>query len=177
MHRFTELVDRSTSFTLMKLSELHDQLYQELEVSGSTVAVKNLQMVNLQKAITAVGIFSIFEAMLQDSLRDHHSFDALRKILFREREILLLQRFDWFALAINVLKHGKGPSYDKLLGKADELPFRIKRQGQAFFFEGDVAEINTLVQADEVFVLGCAEVIRDVSAVLRRADPTFGQSN
>jgi len=121
----------------MKLSELQDQLGAELGVSGSTVAVKNLQMIALQKAIMAVGMFSIFEAMLQDSFGGRNGFDALRRVLEREREATLLARFNWFALAINVLKHGNGRSYELLLADADALPFRIKRPDEAFFFEGD----------------------------------------
>jgi hypothetical protein len=173
MHEFTELVDRSTSFTLTKLGELQDQLSAELEVSGSTIAVQNLQMIELQKAIMAVGMFSIFEAMIQDALGGSHSFSALRRLLEQERETDLLTSFNWYALAVNTLKHGKGRSYDELLTDVDRLPFRVKRQDEAFFFEGDVSEINTLVQVDEAFVLGCAEVIRDASIVVRRSNPTF----
>lgn len=173
MHEFTELVDRTTSFTLMKLGELHEQLIAQLEVSGSTGAVKNLQMVELQKAIMAVGMFSIFEAMIQGALGGGHSFRALRELLKREREHDLLTRFNWYSLAVNALKHGKGRSYEELLVDADRLPFRVKRQDEAFFFEGDVAEIDTLVQVDDAFVLGCAEVIRDASVVVRRTHPAF----
>lgn len=173
MHEFTELVDRSTSFTLTKLGELQEQLIAELEESGSTIAVKNLQMVELQKAIMSVGMFSIFEAMIQDALGGGQSFSALRRLLEREREQELLTQFNWYALAVNVLKHGRGRSYNELLSVADRLPFRVKREDEAFFFEGDVSEIDTLVQVDEAFVLGCAEVIRDASVVVRRFDPTF----
>ena len=69
-------------------------------------------------------------------------------------------------MAINALKHGRGASYDALVTKADSLPFRIKRPGQHFYDEGDVSEVSTLVQVDDKFVLGCADVIRDVSEAL-----------
>lgn len=38
-------------------------------------------MVRLQKAISAVGVFSMFEAMLQDSLECSNGFREAEKIL------------------------------------------------------------------------------------------------
>ncbi len=115
MHEFTELVDRSTSFTLTQLRELQKRLFAELEVSGSTIAVKNLQTIELQKTIMAVGMFSIFEAMIQNTFGGKYSFDKLRKKLKREHEEALLMRFRSYDLAVNVLKHGRGRSYETLL--------------------------------------------------------------
>ena len=72
---------------------------------------------------------------------------------------------------INVLKHGRGRSYDALVVKADRLPFRVKRPGEAFFFEGDVSEVATLIEVDDAFVLGCADVIRRVAERVQKARP------
>jgi hypothetical protein len=173
MHDFTELLDRSASYTLLKLDELQEQLFAQLQTSGSTTAVKNLQMIELQKTIMSVGMFSIFEANIQNSFGGNYSFDALRRLLDSEGEQTLLIRFNWYALAVNVLKHGKGRSYEQLLAEADRLPFRVKLQDESFFSEGDVSEIGTLVKVDSSFVLGCAEVIRDASLVVRRVSQTF----
>jgi len=73
-------------------------------------------------------------------------------------------------LAINALKHGRGRSYDALLAEND-LPFLIKRPDENFFTEGDVSEVSILIQVDDQFVLGCAEVIQDVSSVIARVRP------
>ena len=73
------------------------------------------------------------------------------------------EEFADFQLAINVQKHGRGRSYDALILKADWLPFRVKRPGEGFFFGGDVSEVVTLIDVDDAFALGCAEVIRRVS--------------
>lgn len=57
------------------------------------------------------------------------------------------------------------------MNEVDELPFRIKRPDERFFFEGDVSKISTLIEVEDAFVLGCAEVIREVSVVMFRSHP------
>lgn len=135
--------------------------------------VKSLQMVQLQKAISAVGMFSIFEATLQDGLGCQKGFQEAEKILERESENSLQERFINLQLAINVLKHGRGRSYDKLILKGAGLPFRIKQPGEYFFSEGDVSEVSTLIEVDDTFVRSCAHVIYEVSVVIKMAHPNF----
>ncbi len=130
-------------------------------------------MVQLQKAILAVGMFSLFEALLQDGLSCSDGFRDAINILDSEGETDLKNRFSDQQLAINVLKHGRGRSYDALVAKGGALPFRVKLPEEAFFFEGDVSEISALIEVDDTFVLSCAEVIRDVSEAIRRARPDF----
>jgi hypothetical protein len=81
------------------------------------------------------------------------------EILEHEGETALKDSFVDLQLAINVLKHGRGRSYDALVAKSDRLPFRIKRPGEAFFFEGDVSEIATLIEVDDAFVLTESRII------------------
>ncbi len=171
MHRFTELADRSTSFILDTLKETEKQVVEALQTSGATHLVKTLQMIQLQKVIMAVGMFSIFESMLQSGLVCSDGFAEALKYLDRDGEDELQKRFSQFASAINILKHGRGRSYDTLLDEADDLPFRLKRPNERFFFEGDVSEVSTLIKVDDQFVLGCARVIREVSSVVARAHP------
>lgn len=173
MHRFTDLVDRSTAFTLTALREANERTTDALQTSAATSLVKTLQMIQLQKAILAVGMFSIFEAILQDSLNCKDGFQEANDILDRERQIVLKERFSDLQLAINVLKHGRGRSYDALVAKAGALPFRVKLPGESCFFEGDVSEISTLIEVDDRFVLSCAEVIEEVSEAIRKARPEF----
>jgi hypothetical protein len=49
------------------------------------------------------------------------------------------------------------------------LAFRVKQPDETFFNEGDVAEISTLVEVDDQFLLLCAEVIHGVAAVINSA--------
>lgn len=173
MHSFAELVDHCTAFTLEALRQANGRVLDGLQTSAATPLVKALQMVQLQKAILAVGMFSLFEAMLQDGLECSDGFREAGEILDREGEMVLKERFVDLQLAINVLKHGRGRSYDALIAKADRLPFRIKRPGEAFFFEGDVSEIATLIEVDDAFVLNCLEVIRQVSETVQKTRPRF----
>lgn len=62
---------------------------------------------------------------------------------------------------------------DALVEKAGVLPFRVKLPGQPYFFEGDVSEADTLIEADDAFVQRCGDVIGEVSAAVRRPHPDF----
>ena len=167
MHHFEDLVYRSTSFLIDALGQLKDKIVKELEINGSTVAVKNLQMVQLQKAITAIGMFSLFESILQTGLESKNGFSEAKKMLIKSGKAELYDRFDNFIAAINVLKHGKGRSYDSLVAKAPSLPFRVKLPDDVFFGEGDVSELSTLIEVNDKFVLDCAELIEKVSKEIR----------
>lgn len=173
MHRFTELVDHSTEFTLNALDLVTEKISEEMQTSGATSLVRASQMVQLQKVIMAVGMFSIFEANLQDGLDCRDGFTEAERILDGAGEVALKERFNDLWLAVNALKHGRGRSYNELVAKAGALPFRVKLPDEAFFFEGDVSEVSTLVQVDDAFVLNCAEVIRKVSEIVRRVRPDF----
>ena len=167
MHPFNELIHRSTAFSLSALEAASQRVSESLEASGATPLVKALQMIQLQKAISAVGMFSIFDAVLQRELHCKDGFPEAMKVLAALGESALKDRFYDLQLAINVLKHGKGRSYDELVQKAASLPFRIKLPGEAFFEEGDVGEISSLIKVDNPFVLLCAEVIEAVSFAIK----------
>jgi hypothetical protein len=171
MHSFAELVDHCAAFTLNALRQANEKTIEALQTSSATPLVKALQMIELQKAISAVGMFSLFEAILQDGLECRDGFREAEQILEDEGEAALKERFVDLQVAINVLKHGRGRSYDALIAKAGGLPFRIKQPGDAFFFEGDVSEVATLIEVDDEFVLSCAGVIRQVSVMVQKARP------
>ncbi|MCW3477952.1 hypothetical protein OL229_00055 [Neisseriaceae bacterium JH1-16] len=173
MHSFTELASRCATFTLETLRATNEKTIEALETSSATSLVKILQVIQLQKAILAVGMFSIFEASLQEGLSCSDGFREAKKILDGEGELDMKERFEDIFLAVNVLKHGRGRSYDALVAKADALPFIIKLPGESFFFEGDVSEVSTLIEVDDAFVQRCGDVISDVSEVIRRVRPEF----
>lgn len=173
MHRFSELVLRSTTFTLDSLKEVESKIIELLQTSGSTVLVKNLQMIQLQKAITAIGMFSLFESILQDGLECKNGFDEAKSILKQSGNNELNNRFEDFICAINVLKHGRGRSYDTLVAKSGVLPFKIKLPGSNYFDEGDVSEISTLIEVTDDFVIDCAKLIEEVSDEIREVRPDF----
>ena len=168
MHEFTELVDRCITLTIEALNEINEKTLEALETSANTGLVKTLQMIQLQKVILSVGIFSIFEAWLQKKLHCENGFKKAKEIL-EKKDKQLYEKFNQFYLAINVLKHGKGKSYNDLVSVADELSFTLKMPGQSFFDEGDVSEVSPyLIQVDDQFVLNCADIVRQVSKVIDR---------
>ncbi|WP_338525209.1 hypothetical protein NUH87_06080 [Pseudomonas batumici] len=173
MHDFDELAYRCAAFTLEALRNANERTVEALQTSAATPLVKALQMIQLQKVILAVGMFSIFEANLQDRLNCKDGFRETEAILDQHGENNLKENFLDLAAAINVLKHGRGRSYDTLVAKAQRLPFRVKLPDEDFFFEGDVSEVSTLIEVDDAFVQRCGEVISDVSGVLRRVCQDF----
>lgn len=169
MHTFCELVRHSTEFTLNAIRATHREATKELQTSSPTSLVKALQMVQLQKVVSSVGMFSMFDAILQEQLHCDNGFREAGKLLGAVKQAELKKRFEDFQLAINVLKHGRGRSYDELLQKADTLPFWVKPPDHAFFNEGDTAEFQTLVKVDDDFVLQCAEIIQEVAFAIKNA--------
>ena len=65
----TELLAECVNFTLRHTREAEQQTFKELETSGATRLVNALRVFRLQRAILAVGMFSMFEALLQSKLK------------------------------------------------------------------------------------------------------------
>lgn len=173
MHNFDKLVYISTKFTLKALEAENCKLLEEFQTNASTISVKNLQMIQLQKAIIAIGMFSLFDSMLQEGLSCRNGFEKAKKVLVQSGKVELNNRFNDFICAINVLKHGKGSSYEALVEKSGLLPFRLKLPGEYFFDEGDISEVSTIIEVDGKFVLNCAELIEQVSKEMRDKYPDY----
>jgi hypothetical protein len=171
MHSFTELAQQTISFMLKHINNALMANTEALKNSGATSLVKTTQILNMQRTVMVVGLFSIFEAALQNRLECKSGFDETRTLLRSEGLHQLEQIFTNYQRAINVLKHGEGPSYQHLLSDASHLPFRIKRPGEHLFNEGDVSEISTLVLVDDEFVVGCARIIDQVSEAIQGIKP------
>jgi len=170
VHQYFDLVYQTAVSTLNALREADNRARQS-EPPGNTTMVKTLQAIRLQKAITAVGMFSMFEAILQDGLKCNDGFAEARRCMQVQNETALAERFSHFFAAINVLKHGQGRSYQVLL-QASGLPFRIARPNAPLSLEGDITAITALVEVDDQFVLDCARLIQNVSEVVRKLHPS-----
>lgn len=173
MHDFAQLIDGCAAFTLDALANANNRTIQELQTGSAGSLVRVVQMIQLQKVVLAVGMFSIFEARLQEGLECNDGFAEAKRILDDQRELELRERFTDLYFAINTLKHGRGASYEALAAKAESLPFKVRVPGAAFFDEGDLAEVSTLIHVDDVFVRHCGLVIREMSELLRRVRPEF----
>jgi len=168
MHPFEKIIDYSKSSEIFALDELEGNIIQQLQTSAATPLVVTLQALNFRRAAFSVGMFSMLEAYLQDSVSEYYAFKSVKNILIENGKVELATKLNQFILAINVLKHGRGRSYDELVAMTATLPFVIKKPDQHFFYEGDVSEIDTLIQVDNEFVNRCAEVIYDIITELRR---------
>jgi hypothetical protein len=172
MHNFSELIDRCTEFTLGALKEVEEKTYDALQTNGATSLVKTLQMIRLEKTILAVGIFSIFESMLQDRLKCVNGFVEAKDILKQKGDQELVSQFSDLELAINTLKHGRGRSYNSLVSKeGGSLPSKIKLPDENFLDEGDASEITTLIDVDDKFIYSCIDIINQVSQSIMKIRP------
>jgi hypothetical protein len=173
MYSFSELINRSTAFSLKTIEDIQSKVIDELEITGSTIAVKNLQMIQIHKSIISIGMFSLFESILQKGLKCQNGFEETKKILITSGKTDLNNLFIDFIYAINVLKHGTGRSYNHLIGKSNSLPFKIKLLDEDFFDGGDISEVATLIEVDDEFILNCAKLIEDISAEIRKERSDF----
>jgi hypothetical protein len=160
-----ELLTTCVDFTLQHTHEAEQQTSKELETSGATQLVNALRIFRLQRAILAVGMFSMFEALLQSKLKwTDKTFDELDHALRNDGKPHLADEFMDYRLAVNVLKHGTGPSHQKLLARADRLEFKVRADGDHFHEEGDVSDVGILVDADDRFLHRCAELIKQAGS-------------
>jgi hypothetical protein len=113
----------SVSSALADIAEREKLISVALQDSAQTVLVRGLQAQNLRRVILAVGMFSIFEAYIQDTIKSRGGFSGIKQFLYATKNVELASRFQTFVLAINVLKHGRGRSYEALLEMDDNLPF------------------------------------------------------
>lgn len=163
----TQLLTSCAEFTLHHTHQAELQTLEELQTSGATRLVMALRVFRLQRAILAVGMFSMFEAVLQSKLNWVQPFSQLDAYLRKHNRAELASDIDDYRVAINVLKHGVGPSHTKLMARVPLLDFKVRASNELFGEEGDVSEIDILVDADDKFVRRCARLIEEASIVIR----------
>lgn len=161
---FSELARDCSEFTLRSLDETRDRALAAMDDAPTRGNVRALRMIELQRAVFVVGLFSMFEASLGEELESTQAFKKTGKLLAASGCDDLRARLHQFDLAINVLKHGRGKSYEALLKVQSELPFKIRDVENSFFFEGDVAEVSMLVRVDDRFVRQCVGMITEIAS-------------
>lgn len=172
MHRFSELIEKCSSFTLASLNKIENKAIRTLQTNGSTSAVKSLQMINMEKTIFVVGMFSIFEAELQCRLGCTNGFSEAKAIIKQDNNLSLLKRFVDLELAINVLKHGTGRSYKAITTvQGQTLTSKIKKHQEDLFQEGDVSEISTLIEVNDELIANCVGVIKETCECINKIRP------
>ncbi len=132
---------------------------ERLQDSSANRYINMLRRSGAERAMIAVGVFSIFEARAQDLTNWNRTLEKLQRELQNAKQEDLAERLWLFGLAINVLKHGEGRSHQALLQARERLPFAVRQSDELFAEEGDVAEPEDLILADEKFVRECCDVI------------------
>jgi hypothetical protein len=177
MHSYSELVGRCAAFTLDSLNEVNEKTMEALQKSRSTNLVKTLQMINLQKTIIAIGMFTLFEGILQDILKSEHGFKEVKAFLKTQDQDVVLEKFIDLELAINTLKHGRGRSYNNLITKnGGTIKNYIRELNQKVQFEDndeDISDVNTLIEVNDTFVYECTSIISLISTLLKKVNPSL----
>jgi hypothetical protein len=161
------LLSSSASYVFWQIKKEEGYLIDKVERGqASTDVTSALRAFKLMRAVSCVGMLSMLEAMVQDRLSYTKPLPDLEAKLRGLGQRDLADRLRDFRDAINVLKHGYGPSYDSLLKRKSNLPFLIKDRDQQFFDEGNVAEVRTLIDVDDGFVIRCCGLVGDIVEVI-----------
>lgn len=163
-----ELIPAALIRAIRDARSLQDRCSEELETGAATSSVNGLRLARVQRVCMVVGAFGILEAELQGLTGYKRPFADLVRHLEEEGEDDLSERVLLFTKAVNVLKHGLGPSHSFLLAH-DNLPsfFQVKVDPSQFFSEGDVSEVDTLVEVNAEFMAAATKVIAEVAEVAR----------
>lgn len=119
-----ELISRAAEFALNHASETEDKLQEELRTSGATSLVSAARMLTMLRAVIAIGSLSVFESVLQQQTGWDDPFVRVDQELRGNGNDTLADRFLDYRNAINVLKHGKGRSYEALLKRGRRSTFQ-----------------------------------------------------
>lgn len=162
-----ELISRAAEFALNYASDTEAKLDEEFQTSGATSLVNVARMLTMLRAVIAIGSLSVFESVLQQQTGWDDPFGRVDQELRSNGNDMLADRLLDYRNAINVLKHGKGRSYEALLRRGSALDFPVKPPDQSFFHEGDISEGLHLIKADDGFGRRCAGIIQEVAEALR----------
>lgn len=168
------LLFQCAEFTLSHSRRVEEAAHEELQTSAATPPLIALRLVRLQRAVLALGMFSLFESMLQTLMGWGTPLEQLDAYIRKHGSAELAEKFTDYKLAINVLKHGKGRSYEQLLARSASLDFKVKPDDEHFFYEGDVSEVmSLLIDVDDKFVLTCAALIQEAAALIRSVEKNW----
>lgn len=162
-----DLIGHAVAFALDHAERVEAEVVDALQTSAATGHVNALRVLTMHSSIIAIGAFQTFEGLLQQKNGWKDGFKGLDQHLRAGGHADLADRFFDYRDAINVLKHGDGRSYEKLLARQGSLPFTVKNRGQRFFDEGDVWEGIRLIDADHAFVRQCAVIIDEAVEALQ----------
>ena len=157
------LLCRCAHLAIEGIRKIENDICVELQTSAATSFVMGLRVLNLQRAVTAIGMFSLLESLLQERVGWDKPFNKLPDYLKNLGKAALADTFIDYKNAIYVLKHGRGRSYEALLKRQHELEFNVKLPEDVSFIEGRVDEVQILIDVNDDFVIRCAETIEEIA--------------
>lgn len=165
-HSSWQLIVATMQSTAASFRRDADDALSRVENDSSSDIVNVARSAQMQMVMIAIGGFSMLEGILEQTRGWASPFKELDQKLRAEGLTSIADEFTTYRLAINVLKHGYGNSYEQLL-RRDNVPFRVKARDEYFFEEGDLGEIPGLVLVDHNFLLSCSHVIDKALTALR----------
>ncbi|SEW22540.1 hypothetical protein SAMN05444851_2276 [Aliiroseovarius sediminilitoris] len=149
---FEELLAASKAMEKNAL-EVEDAAIDQLQKgAASNYLVCSLQRASVQKEVIALGFINRCEFLLQSHFPEQkHIFTHLERVFEDKKQADLSKSVRAIRLLNNVLKHGEGRSLDELR-KENGLWFAVKSEGEHFFDEGDVSEVESIVDTRGVFL-------------------------
>lgn len=165
-HTSWELVVATLKASAASVQRENDEALDRLMDDGSSAVVNAARVSQIRIVMLAVGGFSMLEGILEQTRDWREPFIELDKELRAKGLGSIADEFLVYKMAINVLKHGFGRSYEWLLSR-ENLPFRVKNRDESFFEEGDIGEIPGLILVDHFFVHSCASVIEKALTALK----------
>src|SRR5262249_8636545 len=127
----------------------------QLETSGATRQMMTLRMLMLQRAVLAIGTFSLLTPA-PDQMRAK-PIDELDRYLSKHGT-QLPSDFTDYRLAINALKHGQGRSHTELLARASTLNFKVRAAVDLFGEERDIFSVHVFSRCPR----GACQTVRPV---------------
>lgn len=145
-----------------QINEGNDWVHKALGHRTDSSAINAFRTLTMSSYILCIGGLSVLEATIQQGLGWENGFKELDERLRASGRGDLADRFQDYKDAVNVLKHGAGRSYDRLVARRGELGFNIKGPGESFFDEGDVGEVTGLIDANTAFAEQIASIVDEV---------------
>ncbi len=155
--------------TALQVKGVLEDIYSALETSGATRLLSGIDVCNSQVALSLVGVFSVYELRLQTTIGGDKPIDDLIRRLASAAHSSDAAALDDYRLAVNVLKHGLGPSHNTLLARKSRLPFKVQANFGELAIEGDVCPPSDLVIVSTEHLEQCCDLIERTWAFVQSA--------
>jgi len=140
------------------LREAEESAIEMAENGLSTIGLRGVKSVKIQRAIVLVGMFSLLESALQAELDWKEPIRELKRVLGERGESSLASSVQRYELVVNTLKHGFGRSHTALVDD-QERSFAVRR-GLGDMDPDEYVDIdNLLVDVTNALVEECADTI------------------